>query len=261
MNLEKIEQDFRYKVCEKLKVLSEGIERFRVFTPFMFEDGDHLSIVLKKENGSWILSDEGHTYMHLTYDLDEKDLQRGTRQKIVTNALSVFKVQDQEGELTIPIEDDQYGNALFSFIQALLRITDVTYLSRERVRSTFMEDFRAFIEETVLQDRREFDWHDPSHDPDGKYLIDCRINRMPKPVFIHAIPGDDKARDATITLLQFEKWGLTFNSVAVFEDQEQINRKVLARFSDVCEKQFSSLSANRDRIKRYIENAIHDYGA
>jgi hypothetical protein len=28
-------------------------------------------------------------------------------------------------------------------------IIDVTYLARERVRSTFMEHFRAFMEETV----------------------------------------------------------------------------------------------------------------
>ncbi len=256
MNTEMIERDFREKVCEKLRISTEGMDRFRVFTPFMFEDGDHLSIVLKKENGTWLLSDEGHTYMHLTYDLDEKDLQRGTRQKIITSALSVFSVEDREGELIISIRDDRYGDALYSFIQALLRITDVTYLSRERVRSTFMEDFRAFMEETVPENRREFDWHDPLHDPDSKYLIDCRINSMPKPLFVQALPNDDKTRDATITLLQFERWGLTFRSLAIFEDQEEINRKVLARFSDVSEKQFSSLAANRERIKRYLEESM-----
>jgi len=256
MTIDTIEQDFREKVCRKLRLTSEGVDRYRVFAPFRFEDGDHLSIVLKRENGGWVLSDEGHTYMHLTYDLDEKDLQRGTRQKIITSALSVFSVQDREGEIIIPIRDDRYGDALYSFVQALLRITDVTYLSRERVRSTFMEDFRAFMEEAVPQDRREFDWHDPQHDPEGKYLIDCRINGMPKPLYVQALPNDDKTRDAMITLLQHERWGLTFRSLAIFEDQEQINRKVLARFSDICEKQFSSLGINRERIKRYIEESI-----
>src|SRR4030066_1146707 len=125
MNIQTIERNFKEKVCEKLRLSSEGVNRYRVFTPFMFEDGDHLSIVLKGENGKWVLSDEGHTYMHLTYDIEEKDLQRGTRQKIITNAMSVFKVQDREGELVITIEDSQYGDALYSFVQALLRITDI----------------------------------------------------------------------------------------------------------------------------------------
>jgi hypothetical protein len=104
MKIENIERDFKNKVSEKLRLSSEGINRYRVFTPFMFEDGDHLSILLKRKNGGWMLSDEGHTYMHLTYDLEEKDLQRGTRQKIITNALSMFSVQDREGELILPIE-------------------------------------------------------------------------------------------------------------------------------------------------------------
>ena len=43
------------------------------------------------------------------------------------------------------IETQRYGDALYSFVQALLRITDVSYLSRERVRSTFIEDFRTFM--------------------------------------------------------------------------------------------------------------------
>ena len=256
MSVEAIQADFCRKVGESVRLAEEGVGRYRVFTPFLFEDGDHLAIVIKREGSRWVLSDEGHTYMHLTYDLNEKDLQRGNRQKIITNALSVFSVDDCEGELRLSVPEDRYGDALFSFVQALLKISDVSYLSRERVKSTFMEDFRSFMEATVPADRRSFDWFDPQHDPEGKYTVDCRLNGMPKPIMVFALPGDDRVRDATISLLQFERWGVSHRSLAIFEDQEEVHRKVLARFSDMCEKQFSSLGTNKDRIGGYIEEAM-----
>lgn len=256
MGIETIEQQFHEKVSAKVRLAPEGVERFRVFTPFLFEDGDHLAIVLKKEGGQWVLSDEAHTYMHLTYDIDEQDLQRGTRQKIITNALSTFRVEDRDGELVLTIPEDRYGDALYSFVQALLKITDVTYLSRERVRSTFMEDFQSLVNQVVPEERRIYDWRDSRRDPQGVYTVDCRINGMQRPLFVHALPNDDKTRDATIALLQFEKWNLQFRSLAIFEDQGSINRKVLARFSDVCEKQFSTLTGNRERIAKFLQDSL-----
>ena len=56
MELGTIVKDFKSKVCEQLRVVEEGGNRFRVFTPFLFEDGDHLAIVLKRDRDRWILS-------------------------------------------------------------------------------------------------------------------------------------------------------------------------------------------------------------
>ncbi|MFI5329663.1 MAG: DUF1828 domain-containing protein [Desulfobaccales bacterium] len=256
MVINDIESDFRNKVCAEILLISEGIRRYRVVNPFLFEDGDNLVVLLKQENGNWILSDEGHTFMHLTYFMDEKDLQRGTRQKIIENALSSFRVEDRSGELVLFVENNLFGDSLFSFVQAILKIADITFLSRERVRSTFFEDFKRLISENIGEERRIFAWNDPHMDPQGLYKVDCRINGMPRPLFVYALANDDRVKDTTISLLQFEKWGLTYHPIAIFEDQEEINRRVLARFSDVAEKQFSNLSGNKERIIKYIKEAM-----
>ena len=256
MLAESIERDFQTKVGAEVRLMKEGKNRFRVFTPFIFDDGDHLSLVLKRNGKGWILSDEGHTLLHLSYDIDERDLQKGTRLQIIDRTLAYFEVENSFGELRLPIEDDEYGNALFSFVQALLRINDLSYLSREQVRSTFLEDFKTLISNSVPEDRLVFDWHDCERDPDGHYRADCRINEMKRPLFVYALSSDSRTRDATIALLKFEQWGVAFRSMAIFENQEEIGRRVLARFSDMCEKQFSSLSANRDRINRYVNQIL-----
>ena len=137
MSIDAIEHEFKAKVCEKVKLAPEGSGRFRVFAPFMFDDGDHLCIVLKKDGDGWMLSDEGNTYMRLTYDMDEQDLYKGKRQTIIANALSLFDVEDRDGELIRRVRNGLYGDALFSFAQAILKIADVSYLSSERVRSAY----------------------------------------------------------------------------------------------------------------------------
>lgn len=89
--------------------------------------------------------------------------------------------------------------------------------------------------------------------------MDCRINGMIRPLFIYALPNDNKVKDATISLLTFEKWGLDCQSLGIFEEQESIDRRVLARFTDVCEKTFSSLAGeNTRRIQTHLGRLLTD---
>src|SRR5258708_1132648 len=118
MTVHSIEEILKKQVCEIIQLHPDAVVRYRVSVPFMFDDGDVFVIILKQEGERWVFSDEGHTYMHLSYSMDENVFQQGTRRRIITRTLTMFQVQDRDGELILPIEDAQYGETLWNFIQA-----------------------------------------------------------------------------------------------------------------------------------------------
>ena len=61
MSIKTIEQDFHEKVSKQVRLVAEGMERYRVFTPFLFEDGDNLAIVLGRTMG--VIRRGAHIYV------------------------------------------------------------------------------------------------------------------------------------------------------------------------------------------------------
>ena len=249
MNPEALEPELKRKLCDQVRIVPEGMQRYVIHQPFMFNDGDHFVVLLKRDGNGWFFTDEAHTLMHVQYD--ELDLSHGTRQKLLDSVLSAFSMENRDGELRISVPGDRFGDAFFSFVQALNKVADLDFLNRERARTTFMEDVKRLLEELVPDDRRVFKYYDSERDPDRNYTVDCRINRRPKSVFVFFISSDDRCRDATIVCHQFEKWNVRFEATGIFEDQTQINRRALAQFSDVAYKQFASLGA-RERIEQHF---------
>lgn len=260
MTIQDIQRAFKESACGELELASAGINRYVVHIPFTFTDGDHYVVLLKQEGQRWILSDEGHTFMHLSYELTDAEFDRGNRREIIDKVLNVHSVEDRGGELVLPIPEGRYGDALFSFVQAITRITDITFLSREHVRSTFMEDFRQLVEGQALivgLDEVKFNYTHPIRDPEKRYPVTARVNgKKIQQILLFGIDNDDQCRDATITLHQWEKWQEKFVNIVVFSNQMEINRLVLARFSDVAGRQLSSLEIARDRLSQYLRELL-----
>jgi len=246
MESQELLKDFRRKVCESVDLAQEGVDRFIVKTPFTFEDGDVLKVVLALEGDCWYLTDEGHTFMHLSYD--EVDIEAKTRRRLLDQVLATYGVENRDGELRADLREDQMGDSFFSFLQALTKISDLTYMTREHVRTLFFEEFRSYISEIVPEEDIVFGYMDDLHDPKGDYPVDVMIRTGTRPLYVFAMRNDNQVRDATIKLLYFENQEVEFKGVGVFERQEDVNRKVLAWFTNVCERQFSSLQGMKERF-------------
>ena len=208
-NFQDIVTDFKKKVCDEVTLEQEGILRYHVNTPFTFDDGDSFVILLKNVGEKWQLSDEGHTLMHLSYWIESELLEEGKRRELIEGIAETFNVRIEDGQLIMYIEDTNFGDSLFSYIQALTKVSDIDFLSVERVRSTFLEDFKKLIAEK-FQEKAHFDWTDEERDKKGAYSVDCRIDLAKIPFFVYAVWNDERALNSTVSIMRYKEWGYKF---------------------------------------------------
>lgn len=128
MDSQELPHNFRKKVCESVELIPEGPDRYIVKTPFAFEDGDILKVVLAQAGTGWYLTDEGHTFMHLLHD--ELDIDAQTPRRLLDQVLATHDVENTDGELWAHLKEDQIGDSLFSFLQALIKISDLAHMTR-----------------------------------------------------------------------------------------------------------------------------------
>jgi Domain of unknown function DUF1828 len=247
-----LERSFKGLVSGQIDITPDGKNKFIIHAPFRFDDGDHFVIVLKNLGDGWFLTDEGHTFMHLSYSgftINE------SRANLISQVVSAAFMEESRGELILHVAQDDFGSALFSFLQALTRIVEVSKWTREQVPATFSDDFKDLMSSIVPENRIEFDYSDPIHDPHARYKVDCRVNHMPTPLYVFAVANDLKCKDATITIHQLRGWKIKFDSMVIFDDQSSISRPTLARFSDVVGKQFSSIRS-KSEIEEYLRQHV-----
>lgn len=245
--------EVRRKLCREIDIEAEGVDRFNVYTPFMFDDGDHFVSILKRHEDEWVITDEGHTLMHLSYG--GPDVTADARGKILEEVLREHSVSNDAGILSVRVGRDAIGDGLFSYLQAISQVANLSRMTRSHVASAFLGDFRELMESLLPPQGRTFNWHDPQRDPDGNYPVDCHYQPNGKAWLMFGVNSTGKCQNATITCQWFERHGIEFDSVAFYEDQTAVSRRAVAQLSDIVGKQFASLG-DRERISTYVRRQV-----
>lgn len=244
-------------LCAEVKIHRRSEKLLFVETPFTFSDGDPYQIYIKElPGGNLRLSDMGHTLLHLSYENDTGKFREGTRGKIFDQIKSELSIDEENGEFYIDTQLSNLGSGIFQLGQALIKISDLTFLNRARAESTFYEDLRERLFKVVEPENVLVDYYYEQLENARDYPIDYRIEGIRSPLFLFGVPNKDKARLTTIVLERLVRGNADFESLIVFLDQGSIPKPDLARLSNIGGEMIASLDAEDDFKRKILRKVV-----
>ncbi|MDQ1610391.1 MAG: hypothetical protein QOG00_322 [Pyrinomonadaceae bacterium] len=111
---------------------------FEITTPYLDRHNDYLQIYAKKENGYYLLTDDGYTLQDLRLAGCELDTEK--RLALLHQTLNGFNVRREGDELVTEASPENFAVRKHSLLQAMLAVDDLFYLAQPTVSTLFFED-------------------------------------------------------------------------------------------------------------------------
>jgi len=243
----------RELIAADIPVESAGPDRAVVYMPFMYDDGDHLSIHVVNTNGRWVLSDEGDVFKR-TGDLG---LDFGKQENAVRlhNLIEFYGVSENNGTLNIVANDEMLTDSIFTLTQTCLEATWLAKTpksSARREQDRFPVKLDNLVNSVIPSDKVFPNWHDKVLDPDKTYPVDYRIDAKQRQLFLFGIQNVASCMRATITCLHYEKIGVDFDSLAIYDHEEEITPRYTKQLNEVVRKTFPRIGELRP-IEEYLK--------
>ena len=264
MNLDSLQRELCSSLCAEVRVIERADGYYFLDTPFEFADGDHYSLFLKfLPTGGVRITDRGTTFMRLSYLNDLAKFKEGTRGRLLDEVVAGSGLSNDDGEFYVDVAGQQLGSALVRFGQAITRISDLSFLNRTRVASTFYEDLREEVERLVGPGIDVVENYMVPDVPNAEaYPVDLFVRGDHAPLYIFGVPDQGKARLATI-ILQYlrmktahQPMSERFNSLVVFQNQSIIPNKDVSRLINAATMSVDTLEAHDD-MRYKIEHGMH----
>ena len=124
-----------------LRVVDSHVE---ITTPFLDRHNDHLQIYARRDNGDFLLSDDGYILEDLQMSGCKLDSKR--RRHLLLTVLNGFGVQLDGDRLIAKATRRNFASRKHSLIQAMLAVNDMFYTATQTAASLFFEDVTEWLE-------------------------------------------------------------------------------------------------------------------
>ncbi len=218
---------------------------YRVYAPFFHEDGDMYSIYLDEEENRILIRDFGNTLLRVSYTFD---FDTPKKREILQNLVKSNYGSLTDGELSIETTIDMLPSAFFQFTQLVSKVSSMDILRREVVKSLFYENLDTFISSELKEFQIQKDYR-PTRD--NELVVDYYIPAN-KPLYLFGVNENTKASKTVISCLTFQKQRLSFRSLIIHENFNELSSFNRNQLTNAADKQYTSLEDFKSEGKDYI---------
>jgi hypothetical protein len=131
-------------------ILREVGDWVEITTPYLDRHNDYVQIYAQRQNGSYLLTDDGYAIDDLAQSGCNLDTPK--RQELLRMTLNGFGVQMADGNrLQVRATAENFSTRKHSLVQSILAVNDMFYLASPVVANLFYEDVVAWMEANEIR--------------------------------------------------------------------------------------------------------------
>ena len=142
--------DGYYRWLRKQTALREFKDWTEITTPYPDRHNDCLQIYVRRVNGGFELTDDGH----IIEDLEHSGCniyKTSKRRSLFKTTLNGFGVQDDRKALKVTASENNFALRKHNLVQAMLAVNDLFYLASPITTSLFREDVEAWLNSSSIR--------------------------------------------------------------------------------------------------------------
>lgn len=115
-----------------------------ITSPYLDRHNDYVQIYARRNNGKYLLTDDGYTIADLLHSGCSLDSPK--RKALLKLTLNGFGVREKDNQLEVETTAQDFPRRKHDLLQAILAVNDMFYMARSTVESLFLEDVTMWLD-------------------------------------------------------------------------------------------------------------------